>query len=249
VAVERISESFDKVAEQGRNIADISQKVSNMNEENGLVMKQAVGKMQVIDVVTAESRMIVARLGERSNEIGRIVDVITGISGKTNLLALNAAIESARAGEQGKGFAVVANEIRSLAEQSEKAAKDISKLIKDVIEDTGKAVKAMDKSSVMVGEGLAVINEAGKSFELVSAAGREMNCKVREVSDATTDVAGNSGKIVSIVRNIRDINHTNMNDLQEIAAASEQQLASMQQVAASVDAIEKISSELQDVVK
>jgi methyl-accepting chemotaxis protein len=248
-AAESISASFNKVAEEGRLIADISQQVSKMNEESGQIVKRAIDKMQLIEKVTGDSKAIVTRLGERSNEIGRIVEVISGISGQTNMLALNAAIESARAGEQGKGFAVVSSEIRSLAEQSEKAAKDIAILIRSIIEDTAKAVDSMDRSSIMVGEGLEVINEAGSSFEKVSSAGLEMNEKIREVSDSTVEAAGSSDKIVGIVKSIRDINHSSMEKLQGIAAASEEQLASMQQVAASVDTIEKISGELLEVVR
>ena len=246
--VENISASFNTVAGDGRLIADISQQVSRMNEENGQAIGRAIGKMQMIETAANDSKVLITKLGERSSEIGRIVEVISGISVQTNLLALNAAIESARAGEQGKGFAVVATEIRSLAEQSERAAKDITALIKSIIEDTAKAVKSMDKSSVMVGEGLAAINEAGASFKKVSSADLEMNKKIREVSDSTVEAAGSSNRIVGIVRSIRDINHTSMGKLQEIAAASQEQLASMQQVSASVDTIEKISGELLEVV-
>ena len=247
-AIESISESLKKVAEESSRIADISKELSGLTTESGAVIKDAVDTMREIDAVTDESKQIITRLGTRSNEIGKIVSIISGISGQTNMLALNAAIESARAGEQGKGFAVVATEIRALAEQSEKAARDIARLIKDVIEDTEKAVDAMDKNSGMVEKGLQVINMAGETFDRVSKAGSSMNGKVQEVSGVTNAVAAGSGRIVSIVRDIREINHGNMVELQEIAAASEQQLASMQQVASSVSHIETISSELLEAV-
>ncbi len=247
-AVEGISESLNKVAHQGSLIADISKNLSSLTQESGAAIKEAVDSMREIDTVTNESRRIIERLGTRSNEIGKIVSVISGISGQTNLLALNAAIESARAGEQGKGFAVVASEIRALAEQSEKATKDIAKLIKDVIDDTEKAVAAMDKNSGMADKGLRIINMAGETFGKVSEAGLKMNEKVQEVSRATSAVADGSGRIVGIVHDIRDINHNNMVELQEIAAASEQQLASMQQVASSVNHINSISSGLLEAV-
>jgi methyl-accepting chemotaxis protein len=248
-AVESISASFNRVAEDGRLIADISQQVGRLTEESGHAIEKAIDKMRMIEGAAYDNKAIIAKLGERSNEIGRIVEVITGISAQTNLLALNAAIESARAGEQGKGFAVVASEIRSLAEQSERAAKDIAALIKSIIDDTSKAVDSMDRSSAMAEEGLAVINEAGVSFGKVSSAGFEMNDRIREVSDSTVEAAKSSDRIVGIVRNIRDINHSSIEELQGIAAASEEQLASMQQVTASVDAIEKISEELLEAVR
>lgn len=248
-AAEGISSHLGRIAEEGMRIADISGQVRQMTDENGRVLQEAVEGVRSIAQVTGESKEIIHKLEEKSGEIGRIVEIITGISGQTNLLALNAAIESARAGEQGKGFAVVASEIRGLAEQSQKAAKDIATLIREVLEDTQKAVAAMDRGAEMVDRGLAVINRAGEAFEKVSEAGRDMNEKVQEVSEVTVKVAEESGKIVDIVRQIREINHKSLTELQSIAAASEEQLASMQQVASSVDAIEQISGELLEVVK
>ena len=89
-----------------------------------------------------------ATLGDRSQEVGQIVDTISGIAGQTNLLALNAAIEAARAGEQGRGFAVVAEEVRKLAEQSQEAAKHIADLISHIQADTEDAVQAMQEGNM-----------------------------------------------------------------------------------------------------
>jgi methyl-accepting chemotaxis protein len=186
---------------------------------------------------------------EKSEEIGRFVETITGISEQTNMLALNASIESARAGEQGRGFAVVASEIRALAEQSQKAASDIAELIEQITRDTEKAANAMDTSSALVENGLSLINEAGSVFELLSRTGKDMHMKISEVSQATKNAAADSSKIVEIVEGVRDLNRKNLAELQEIAAAVEQQLASMQEAAASAGCIEDISKDLMEVVE
>jgi len=94
-----------------------------------LAVEKAITQMGHIEESVIRSAHVVAKLGERSKQIGQIVDTISGIAGQTNLLALNAAIEAARAGEQGRGFAVVAEEVRKLAEQSQDAAKQIPSII------------------------------------------------------------------------------------------------------------------------
>lgn len=248
-AAEDISTTFNMVAREGRKIAEVSMNVSKLTKDNGEVITDAVGKMEEIGKATELNRAIIMKLGEQSNEIGQIVEIISSIAGQTNMLALNAAIESARAGEQGRGFAVVAGEIRSLAEQSDRAAKNIARLIEVIIGDTNEAVCAMDKSSKIVREGMDIIKEAGSAFNKVSEAGTQMDGMVQQVSSSTTSAADSSGKLAEIVGSISEINHTNLSELQDIAAAAQEQLAAMQQVASSVMDIERISDELLQVVK
>ena len=247
--VSRISQSINRIADEGNAIAGISREVRERNEKSGDILHQVIREMDSISQATIESRDVVARLMERSEEIGRFVETITGISEQTNMLALNASIESARAGEQGKGFAVVAAEIRTLAEQSQKAANDIADLIQQITQDTEKAANAMDTNSELVRNGLSLINEAGSVFELLSRTGKDMHMKISEVSQATKNAAADSSKIVEIVEGVRDLNRKNLAELQEIAAAVEQQLASMQEVSASAGSIEDISKDLLEVVE
>jgi methyl-accepting chemotaxis protein len=247
--VSRISQSINRIADEGNAIAGISREVRERNEKSGDILHQVIREMDSISQATIESRDVVARLMERSEEIGRFVETITGISEQTNMLALNASIESARAGEQGKGFAVVAAEIRTLAEQSQKAANDIADLIQQITQDTEKAANAMDTNSELVRNGLSLINEAGSVFELLSRTGKDMHMKISEVSQATKNAAADSSKIVEIVEGVRDLNRKNLAELQEIAAAVEQQLASMQEVSASTSSIEDISKDLLEVVE
>lgn len=104
---------------------------------------------------------MVKRLGERSKEIGQIVDVITDISNQTNLLALNAAIEAARAGEHGRGFSVVADEVRKLAEQSRQSADQIVQIVRQIHTETTQAIVAMEKGDREVEGGMILMKEAG----------------------------------------------------------------------------------------
>ena len=115
------------------------------------------------------------KLGERSQEIGAIVDAISDLAGQTNLLALNAAIEAARAGEQGRGFAVVAEEVRKLAEESHSAAQKISMLINDIQTDTGKAVESMNEGRDIVVQGAHSVDELRHVFHEIQDIVAESN--------------------------------------------------------------------------
>jgi methyl-accepting chemotaxis protein len=141
--VEQMSAGIQQVAANTNNVAGTSDKTAVAAQEGNQAIETAVKQMNTIEQTVSKSAMVVEKLGERSKEIGQIVDTISGIAGQTNLLALNAAIEAARAGEQGKGFAVVAEEVRKLAEQSQEAAKQIADLIGGIQAETETAVSAM----------------------------------------------------------------------------------------------------------
>ncbi|MGB7606428.1 MAG: methyl-accepting chemotaxis protein [Lutisporaceae bacterium] len=244
-----ISGSLSSTAEEGKVVSDMSAELNRLTENSGIIIKEAVKEMKVIEKTTIESKDIINKLGQRSNEIGQIVEVIKEISGQTNLLALNAAIEAARSGEFGRGFAVVADEIRKLAEQSEKATKEIASLINEVLQDTSFAVESMERNAVLVGNGLDIINKAGLSFENVASTGKVVNDRVQEIAQATQEAADSGNKLVELVEEIRDINNKNLDELKGIAHASQGQLISMKEVAASVDDISDISAELIQVLE
>jgi methyl-accepting chemotaxis protein len=113
---------------------------------------------------------VIGDLGEKSERITAIVATISGIAEQTNLLALNAAIEAARAGEQGRGFAVVADEVRKLAEESQKAARSIGDLIGEIVESTRQAVAAAGASSVQVQQATRSSEGTGRAFEQIAGA-------------------------------------------------------------------------------
>jgi methyl-accepting chemotaxis protein len=246
--VANISGNLNRIAQESTDISQISQQMRMLNEDSGKAIQSAAREMLSISEATIESKELVARLKEKSIEISRFAEIITGISEQTNMLALNAAIESARAGEQGRGFAVVAGEIRNLAEQSQKAASDISDLIVEINVDTEKASNAMDTSATLVSNGLGIIKEAGSTFGRLSEFGARMYGRIAEVSAETGNAAASSNQMVELVEEIKAINSKNLAELHEIAAAVEQQLASMQQVTSSVSSIEGMANELLETV-
>jgi methyl-accepting chemotaxis protein len=248
-AVTNMSESLNKISEERNGIGELSDQINRLTSDSGHVLSNAVEEMAAISASTKQSKEIIARLEQRSGEIAKFVEVITQISSQTNLLALNAAIESARAGEQGKGFAVVAQEIRILAEGSQKAAKDIAELIKEIIDDTESAVTSMDKGSELVGRGLTIINDARESFEKVSHANDEMSSKLVMINNDSMEAAKFSNEVVDIVVDITNINNETLFEIEQIAAASEELVASMEEVNSSVEDIKNTSAELLELSK
>jgi len=247
--VSNVSTKLNEIAKENNQIAEVSQEAMLLTDNNAANMKNAAQEMKQIDNATRESRTIITRLDEKSNEISNMAQVIKSISTRTNLLALNASIESARAGEQGKGFAVVASEIRALAEQSRIAADNISELIVKVLEDTNKAVYSMDLNTQIVGNGLKMIDKADKSSEEVTKSIEKMNVMAHNLATLSTSVAENGNKITTAVEGISKLTYRSIDELKMILVASEEQLVAMNEVAVSVNSINATSDELLKVVK
>ena len=229
-------------------ISDTAAKSAGAAQEGSEAVSKAVSQMGTIEQTVTESAKVVAKLGERSKEIGQIVATISGIAGQTNLLALNAAIEAARAGEQGRGFAVVAEEVRKLAEQSETAAKQIAGLIGEIQQDTDSAVIAMDAGTKEVRIGAAVVDVAGKSFNDIFRAINDISGQMREISAAMEDLASGSQQIVTSVRDIDAISKEIAEESQTVSAATQEQSATTQEIASSSHALARMAEELSSAV-
>ncbi|HOO97786.1 MAG TPA: methyl-accepting chemotaxis protein [Caldisericia bacterium] len=162
ISINQASQSADSAAQAAEHSAEIA-------ETGGKTVGEAVEGMNKIRGSVAEISKRIKKLGESSQEIGEIVDVISDIAAQTNMLALNAAIEAARAGEQGRGFSVVADAVRQLAERSAKATKDIALLIRGIQAETAETVEVMEESTKLVVEGSKSAEDArARLDEIVS---------------------------------------------------------------------------------
>lgn len=246
--VEKMSSGIQQVAAKTDIMAEATEKTARAANDGGTSIRTAVEQMNHIEKSVIYSAEVVAKLGQRSQEIGQIVDTISGIAGQTNLLALNAAIEAARAGELGRGFAVVAEEVRKLAEQSQDAAKQIAELIGEVQGDTEGAISAMNQGTQEVTKGTEVVNTAGKAFGDVVEHINRISEQVREISGEIQQMASGSQQIVGAVREIDEISKATAGQTETVSAATEEQSASMEEIAASSQSLAKMADELQKAV-
>jgi len=248
VVVQQMSESIQQIAVNANEVAKQTAQAADKANEGNKSVSKAVNQMANIEQTVTSSAQVVGQLGERSKEIGQIVDTISGIAGQTNLLALNAAIEAARAGEQGRGFAVVAEEVRKLAEQSQDAAKQIATLISEIQSDTDKAVIAMHNGTREVKLGAEVVNASGVAFQEIVAMISKGSSQSKEISAAIEHIAAGSQQIVGSVKQINELSRNASAEAQTVSAATEEQSASMEEIASSSQALSRLAMDLQESV-
>jgi len=247
--VEQLFTNIKKIADHANSVAEQSNQAEEKAKAGDQSVAKAVSQMNRIEETVVASAQVVAKLGDRSKEIGLIVDTISVIAGQTNLLALNAAIEAARAGEQGRGFSVVAEEVRKLAEQSQEAAKKIAELIGEIQKDTDKAVMAMDDGTREVKTGAEVVNVAGQAFQEIVTLVTDVSGQIKEISESIQEMALGSQQIVSSVKTIDDLGKKSAGESESVSAAAEEQLASMEEIASASQALAELAQSLQVAAK
>lgn len=247
--IEQMSAGIQQVAANTNQVAEQSAQAADKAKEGDKAVDKAVAQMRTIEETSQAVAETIAKLNEKSKDIGQIVDAISGIAGQTNLLALNAAIEAARAGEQGRGFAVVAEEVRKLAEESQGAAKKIAEMIGEIQGDTVQAVAAMNNGASEVKTGTEVVTAAGVTFQEIVELVSLVSSQVREISAAIQQMASGSQQIVGSVKKIDVLSKKSAGEAQTVSAATEEQLASMEEIATSSQALAKMAENLQSVVR
>ena len=229
-SIDQMVASIQRVADTAKVLLDISQR-SREEVQNGITtMDKATNGLTRINQAIGSSAGIIGDLGQKTEDIGKIVEVIDDLAEQTNLLALNAAIEAARAGEHGLGFAVVADEVRKLAEKSAQSTREISELIAGIQREARKAVENMDKSTTIVEEGLALGGDLGGALKKISNVVTEVYKFAQEIGAATNEQSHGSTQIAKATSRLNEITH-------EINSAVEEQSSGAQAV---VRAMEKM---------
>lgn len=248
-AMNRIAKELEQISTAMKRTDAASTETSRTAQSGYKVITQTINHMQTIQQETTSTAFAINELGNKSKEITNILSMITNVAEQTNLLALNAAIEAARAGEHGRGFAVVANEVKLLAEQSADSARQISSLIKTIQEDIDHSVIAMNQSAVTVNEGINMVNDAGDAFQQIAEGVNNVLSQIGDVSRALQDNVQQFDNVAMIVDETYEISTASAAHTQNIAAAAEEQTASMQEISAASDTLAKMAEDLQETIR
>jgi methyl-accepting chemotaxis protein len=263
--VSEMAGAVTEVAKIASEADRISARASEDAKSGGEAVARTVDGMKAISENMENTARVITGLGKRSDEIGRILEVIEEIADQTNLLALNAAIEAARAGEAGRGFAVVADEVRKLAERSVEAAKEIGEVVRQVQQDTTDAVEVARAGASEAKTGIQLADKAGAALrniiesvsrsselmgQIAAATGKQsqassevletvaaMNTATDQVTSAVKEQAEGSKQIRAAMENIKKV-------MAQAAYSTREQAAGGRQVRLSVENINKIASQV-----
>ncbi len=215
--IDEVNLSSDKMEKTTENIMDDISRGS----------KSVADSVDMINHLRTETEgvsAVISDLGNTSNQIGQITELISGIADQTNLLALNAAIEAARAGEAGKGFSVVADEIRKLAEESADASRKIATLIVEVKNGVETAVNKMDDSIKSVHASVQSIEENGVVFTVINEQATQLKVIVNDVTKSVKMMTENSINFESTMQEINEASRVFATNSESVSASSEEQI-------------------------
>ena len=243
--IDDFQHGLEEVITNQRHAREQTQATAQKATEGNSFVQSTVEQMNSIAQTVQQTGEIVGKLGERSKEIGNIVEIISNISGQTNLLALNAAIEAARAGEHGRGFAVVAEEVRKLAEESQNASQKISDLIQSIQEETSQAVASMEEGRREAEKGKENVTATGESFsEILSMIGDVKKASLA-VSERVLQLREDMNTIVDGMGEVDTSAKGIGSESQNVSAATEEQAAGMEEIASSSRSLANMANDLQ----
>lgn len=201
--ISEISRAINSITEDVNRIASFSVETSGIAKTGKTRVEESVSSMEQIHKKVADISTQIEKLSLSSDQIGKIIGVITEIASQTNLLALNAAIEAARAGEAGKGFAVVADEVRKLAERSGEAASEITTLIEEIQQVTSLSVASMAEGITEVNNGMETAEKAKNSLDDILGAVEKNTEQIQNISAVAQEISASATEVVSTISHLQ----------------------------------------------
>lgn len=237
------------IADNGQAASESALASAEVADAGAQAVEMAVVQMNAIFASVQAMSHIIEHLGERSREIEQFVTAITELARQTNMLALNAAIEAARAGDQGRGFAVVAAEVRSLATQTGEFARQVSTLTGAIRQDTRQAQASMDASVQQVTAGLDSMSQVSASFDLIQHSVQDALQRIYEVTSKTQHMSAEAEILQVGMTEVAAFAETTARSMDTVPAATEEQLASMQEITAATSLLSNLAAQLQNMVQ
>ncbi|KIL14223.1 methyl-accepting chemotaxis protein [Bacillus safensis] len=242
-----MNEGLQDMSQTSSEVAAVSLQSTEAAGQGGRIVESTASQMKHIDTSVQEAEQVMKELEYKSKDITSILNVINGIADQTNLLALNAAIEAARAGESGRGFSVVAEEVRKLAVQSADSAKEIEKLIQEIVLEIAKSQDMFKAVNREVNAGLGMTEEAKESFQHIYEAAEGMSKKLSQLNDTAIDLSSGSKLVSQAMQEMRQVSRESAANIQDIAASAEEQLASMEEITSSSVTLANMAEELKEL--
>ncbi|WP_413165010.1 methyl-accepting chemotaxis protein [Capilliphycus salinus ALCB114379] len=186
-SVQVLTDAIQRVADSAREAEEVARSAAAVATKGGEAVQMTVAGILKIRETVAETTREVKRLAESSQEISKIVAIISTIASRTNLLALNASIEAARAGESGRGFAIVADEVRQLADRSAKSLKEIEQIVMQIQSQTNSVMMAMEEGNQQVIDGTRLAEQAKRSLDDIIQVTNRIDVLVRSITADTVE--------------------------------------------------------------
>ncbi|WGV26865.1 methyl-accepting chemotaxis protein [Halotia branconii] len=218
-SVQVMTDSIQRVAEAAREAEAVARDASTIALKGGEAVENTVAGILEIRETVAETTRKVKRLAESSQEISKIVALISQIASRTNLLALNASIEAARAGEAGRGFAIVADEVRQLADKSAKSLKEIEQIVMQIQSETGSVMTAMEEGTQQVIKGTKLAEEAKRSLENIIQVANRIDTLVRSITSDTVEQTETSRAVAHVMQSVELTAQETSQEAQRVSGA------------------------------
>lgn len=203
--VQEMAQSARQVAASAEKAAEVVRKATQTVEEGDAAINRTVEGIVAIRETVSQTRQKVKYLGESSQKISTVVNLISEFATQTKMLAFNASIEATRAGEQGRGFAIVADEVRTLAQQSAEASREIEKLIATIQGETNEVIAAMEAGTEQVVTGTKLVDETRETLHKITAASAEVSQLVEEIAQSAIQQSGASETVTQTMTDIAQI--------------------------------------------
>ncbi|MCY8054479.1 methyl-accepting chemotaxis protein [Bacillus inaquosorum] len=247
-SITELLDSISSVASNTGNIADLSSSMRDKAEIGSKSVNKMLDQMKFIDTSVDSAGNGLQALVESAAEISDISSLITNISEQTNLLALNAAIEAARAGEQGKGFAVVAEEVRKLADETNKSANHIQSVVTTIQNESIETVNNIKVVQENVSSGIVLSQETTGNFNEILNLVEQVTSQIQEVAAATQQLTSGVEVIQHTVHTLAAGTKETSANTEAVAKSSQEQLNSMEEISYAAESLSQLAEELQTVI-